>query len=130
MKKIFYLIVTLLIVGSASVHAQVTIGSQSEPHPAAVLDLQSTDKGLLLPKVSLTNADTFLQELSNADKESAAGLLVYNDGKATPVHLDAGIYIWTGKKWKTVLITSNTGIELSDAPTEGANPDILGTDEP
>jgi hypothetical protein len=99
-----------------------------DPHPAAILDLQSTDKGLLLPRVSLTDTGTFLQTMSDSDKEAAAGLLVFNDGKATPDYLDAGIYIWTGKKWKPVLITVNLGSELDDNPNEVSTPDVLGTE--
>jgi hypothetical protein len=129
MKKIFYLIAALLLGSLVQVHAQVTIGSMENPHPAAILDLQSTDKGFLLPRVSLTDANTFLQEsLSDPEKEAAIGLLVFNDGKATPTHLDAGLYLWTGKKWKSVLITSHIGIEASDNPNEVSSLDVLGTE--
>ncbi|MDR0680785.1 MAG: hypothetical protein LBG15_02870 [Dysgonamonadaceae bacterium] len=128
MKKTVYFLLIFLIGGAATVCGQVTIGSTDDPHPAAVLDLQSTDKGLLLPRVSLTDVNTFLPTSSDSEeKASAVGLLVFNDGAAVS-GLDAGIYIWTGSKWKAVLITANTGDDLSDDPNKVSNPDVLGTE--
>jgi hypothetical protein len=124
MKKTVYLILSFLIGSSAAVFSQVIIGSTENPHPAAILDLQSTDKGLLLPRVSLTDVSTFLQTSSDPDKATAAGLLVFNDG----TNLDAGIYIWTGSKWKAVLITADTGVDLDDNPNAVSYPEVLGTE--
>ena len=128
MKKTVFLIVVFCGLSSVFSYGQVTIGSTTDPHPAAILDLQSTGKGLLLPRVSLTDADAFLQAMSESDKEAAAGLLVFNDGKAAPNSLDAGIYIWTGNKWKAILITANLGAEPDDNPNDVSAPDVLGTE--
>jgi hypothetical protein len=128
MKKIIYLIPVFLLCSSIQIFGQVSIGSENDPHPGAVLDLQSTDKGLLLPRVSLTDAATFLVNTSTAEKESAAGMLVFNDGKATPNHLLAGLYVWAGHQWEAISVTANIVANLSDNPHEAANPEVLGSE--
>ncbi|MDR0863549.1 MAG: hypothetical protein LBO74_01280 [Candidatus Symbiothrix sp.] len=106
MKKIVFLMLTLIVLGAASVNAQVRIGGADTdvPTPGAVLDLNNATGGyvggLLLPKVSsltLTSVEAFSTEPDAADK--LVGLIVYN---ADP---DAeGIYIWTGATdgWKPI----------------------------
>ncbi|MDR0682913.1 MAG: hypothetical protein LBG15_13855, partial [Dysgonamonadaceae bacterium] len=55
-RKMIYLALMLTILSAANVNAQVTIGSDQDPHKGAVLDLsQSTKLGFLLPHVFLTN---------------------------------------------------------------------------
>jgi hypothetical protein len=80
MKKMMLLMLTLLIWSVASMNAQVTIGSDKEPHPSAILDLESTTQGLKLPTVVLTNRTTFLTD--GGDKTAAKGMLVYNTGNS------------------------------------------------
>jgi hypothetical protein len=41
MKKMMFLMLTLLIWSAASMNAQVRIGGTSDPNPAAVLDLNA-----------------------------------------------------------------------------------------
>jgi hypothetical protein len=55
MKKMMFLMLTLLIGSAASMNAQVTIGSDENPHSGAILDLQSANLGLKLPNVALDN---------------------------------------------------------------------------
>ena len=82
---------TSLILGIMSVHAQVTIGSSADPDPSAVLELNSDNKGFLLPRISLKN---------NTDKtvitNPADGLMVYVDGSGG---LEAGVYVWYQDRW-------------------------------
>jgi hypothetical protein len=64
MKRIFFLMLTLLIMSTASMNAQVRIGGLDDPAQGAVLDLNpnnSSDNteykmGLALPRVYLLNA--------------------------------------------------------------------------
>jgi hypothetical protein len=91
MKKMFFLMLALLVLGAASMNAQVTIGSDKEPHAGAVLDLQSTTQGLKLPNVTLSSDLTDFR--LSGDEATAKGLVVYNNGTAP------GIYIWNGSSW-------------------------------
>jgi hypothetical protein len=98
MKKIFFLMLTLLIVSAASMNAQVLIGGDGNgnPDPAAVLELRSDNLGLLLPRVALQSTDD-----ESTITEPAAGLVVYN---TTPAGNGAtavvpGIYVFTGTAW-------------------------------
>jgi hypothetical protein len=88
------------------VNAQVTIGSNADPHSAAVLDLQSTTQGLKLPVVALDNDLTvFKLPLSGTSTEATAkGMFVYN----TNATVGEGIYFWDGGEW--LLVKASVGI--------------------
>jgi hypothetical protein len=103
MKKVIFLMLTLIVLGAASMNAQVTIGSTSNPDPSAVLDLNTGSssngyKGLLLPHVPL-KSDRDDETIANP----AIGLLVYADGTTG---LAAGVYVWDGDKWLTGAATT------------------------
>ncbi len=70
MKRII-LTIFILVFWSALAQAQVAINTDgSEPHNAAMLDIKSTDKGILIPR--MTSAER------NAIALSTSGLLVYD----------------------------------------------------
>ena len=78
------------------VSAQVGIGT-SLPNESAMLDVVSSDKGLLVPRLAL---------LSLTDKETITGgnvesLLVYNFNSAT-TGLSLGYYYWSNNKWNRI----------------------------
>jgi uncharacterized protein YjdB len=99
MKKIFFLMLTLLIVSAASMNAQVTIGSTEDPHSGAVLDLQSTTLGMKLPQVSIANFLIFGLPLKGTSTAAdAKGMVVYNTNSA----LGEGLYVWNGTQWKNL----------------------------
>jgi uncharacterized protein (TIGR02145 family) len=88
----------LLMMSVASMNAQVTIGSMEDPHPGAILDLQSNDRGLKLPNVSLNDVDVFGLPVTEVSTEvSAMGMVVYNTNEATIGGNGKGLYIWEGK---------------------------------
>jgi hypothetical protein len=101
MKKMIFLMLTLLIWSAVSMNAQVTIGSSELPAASAVLDLNTggTGKlGLLLPLVDLEN------ETDNYTIPApATGLVVYATGdkdvSGDKAGLAAGVYAWDGLKW-------------------------------
>jgi hypothetical protein len=100
MKKVLFgLILPFLILGTANVYAQVTIGANREPHPGAVLDLQSGSKGLKLPVVAIDDVKAF--QLSD-DGSEAVGMIVYNSKTNTIDGAGTGIYVWDGSKWMIV----------------------------
>ncbi|GAB2956828.1 hypothetical protein GCM10027048_23830 [Hymenobacter coalescens] len=86
-----YLAAALLSAGSFHAAAQsVGIGT-STPHASAALDISSTGRGLLPPRL------TYQQRtgISNA----AAGLLVYQTDASTSPPAPAGYYYHTGTQW-------------------------------
>lgn len=88
MKKQLLSITTLLI--TLTLNAQVGINTQT-PDASSVLDIVSTNKGVLLPRVSL---NSITQQLSSAP--NAVGLMIYNPDST---NLSKGFYSWDGTKW-------------------------------
>lgn len=79
----------------------ITIGKNQVPDPSAILDINTSDKGVLLPKVSLTSA-TDITTIPNP----ATGLLIYNVGTTTfPTR---GYMFWNGTEWR--LINTSTSV--------------------
>jgi hypothetical protein len=105
MKKVLFFALFPIFLGAVSVNAQVTIGKNEAPHPASVLDLRSTNKGLLLPRVDISDANTF--QLSTGREDEAIGLTVYNTNNAMLNGQGAGIYAWSGSKWMIVSSDGN-----------------------
>ena len=88
----------LLLISAASVKSQVTMGSLNEPHKAAVLDLDATTKGLLLPNVFLTDVSVFAP-LQTDISSDGKGMLVYNTNPDVIGGTGKGLYVWDGSKW-------------------------------
>ena len=98
----------LVILGAVNVNAQVRIGGNAAPNPAAVLDLNVDDtntgaKGLALPRVSLTNVSTPLTGTPVVN-----GMMVYNTNASTTGGSGTGIYYWDGNRSKWVKIVSDS----------------------
>jgi len=69
MKNIILAIVSILIILPFSVHSQVGIGTDT-PKESAILDLESSDKGILIPRLQQSEVDDIA--------DPAFGLLVFN----------------------------------------------------
>lgn len=114
MKKT-HLILLFLLVSIVRLNAQrgnMGIGTSS-PHPSALLHIESSDKGVMLPVVSL---------LSTKDITTIAnpktGFVVYNQnisgtGDAT---VSKGIYAYNGQVWEKMLTRSEINTEISKVP--------------
>jgi hypothetical protein len=85
---------------ATKLNAQTGIGTTS-PNASAKLDVYSTDKGFLPPRVTLTSAS-----LASPITLPAEGLLVYNLGSTG---LQAGYYYWNGTNWATIATASSAG---------------------
>ncbi|QQU02252.1 hypothetical protein [Myroides odoratus] len=86
------LTVFLMGLGVVSTQAQelgFSIGGHV-PNPASVLDIQATNKGVLIPRIDLKTT-TVLQGGVNPE-----GVIVYNNGTV----LTPGFYYWNGEKWE------------------------------
>ena len=90
--------------------AQTGIGTTT-PDPSAKLDVNSTNKGFLPPRVTLTST-TDITTIPNP----VTALLVYNTGNN--VNLSAGYYYWSGTAWTK--IGNNGSILASNAVTVSA----------
>lgn len=97
--KIFLLAI-ILFSTCLLAQAQTGIGTTT-PNASAKLDVYSTDKGFLPPRVTLTSASIAAPITSPAE-----GLLVYNLGS---VGLQAGYYYWNGASWATIATASSAG---------------------
>ncbi|NDV67847.1 FISUMP domain-containing protein [Dysgonomonas sp. 25] len=100
---------------TANVFAQVTIGSGDKPNEGALLDLKmtgTTTKGMVLPRVALTDPDNLFPMLTDnggggytegvkaTEDALHAGLVVYNTNKCDP--FGKGFYVWTGEQWQGI----------------------------
>lgn len=83
-----------LLTFSSVTHAQVKIGTTAPvtPHADAMLEVESTNKGLLIPRVSLTST-TVAAPLAN----HVAGMNIYN--VASVADVTPGYYYNNGVKW-------------------------------
>jgi hypothetical protein len=79
---------------------QTGIGTTT-PHASAKLDVSSTNKGFLPPRVILASA-TDVSTIPGP----AEGLFVYNLGS---VGLQAGYYYWNGANWATIATATSAG---------------------
>ena len=82
------------------VKAQTGIGTTS-PNASAKLDVYSTNKGFLPPRISLTNVYD-----QTTIPNPVTGLLVYCKGDAG---LSAGYYYWNGANWATIATATSAG---------------------
>jgi hypothetical protein len=101
MKNFFYTaILTLLVSG---LQAQIKIGNNPTTiNAGSVLEVESTNKGLLYPRISLTATTAW-----GLAGTAAAGMSVYNTntgitGNATYPALGAGMYYFDGTGWVAV----------------------------
>jgi hypothetical protein len=91
-----YLLFTLLMEGCLGASGQVGIGTIT-PHSSAKLEISTTNKGFLMPRVALTGtADV------NTIPSPAAGLMVYNTATAgtSPANVIPGYYYYSEGKWQ------------------------------
>lgn len=77
-KKLFFL---LVLMGSGLTNAQIGVGTQNAD-PSSILDLTSTSKGILTPRMST--------EKRNSINNPARGLLIYNTTSSDFNYYDSG----------------------------------------
>jgi len=106
----------LLLLAISTTYAQVGIGTTT-PNASAMLDIASTNSGLLIPRVALT---------STADVTTIASpvtsLLVYNTGFSPN-----GYYYWNGSIWVQLAIASNSNWLLTGNSGTSSATNFLGT---
>jgi len=97
--KPFRLIIIIILISWCTKLLPQTVIVTDDPayttgNASSMLDIKSTTKGLLIPRVTLTSS------LASALPVSAptTGLLVYNEGANQPV----GFYYWNGSAWASM----------------------------
>jgi trimeric autotransporter adhesin len=122
MRKLCILFSVLIILTSSVAKAQrVGInGDGSTPDTSAMLDVKSTTKGLLIPRVALSATNS-----ASPVTLPATGLLVYNnvatkgDYPVTP-----GFYYWNGSSWEKL---STNAWSLNGNANTDATANFIGT---
>ncbi|MCC9043613.1 hypothetical protein LNQ81_13110 [Myroides sp. M-43] len=108
-KKMIPLIVLL---GAINGYAQTGIGT-SLPNATAELEITSSDKGVLIPRVVLTS-ETDISTIKGG--EYPESLLVYHKGIPG---LEAGFYFWANKKWNALVSNSTLYKYIKETAKEG-----------
>ena len=86
-KKYIYLVSIFSLLFTTTI-AQISIGTKAEPHPSAILDLISSDKGALIPKMKTSQR----KNISNP----ADGLCVYDTDENRLFFYSAKEQKWNG----------------------------------
>jgi hypothetical protein len=92
-------------------HAQVGINTET-PNASALVDMVSTDKGLLAPRVNLTSNTFDLDGIPG----QAEGLFVYNIGAG----MAKGYYFWNGVEWRSIDESSSSLPEIESLPANSS----------
>ena len=109
MKRFYMIIIIVLLGAQIDLFAQdggVSIGKGDvDADPSAILELVSTNKGLLIPRLSSDQREGI--------NSPATGLLVFDTTLA-------GFYYWTGNSWDAISgINSASGTSLPESAEEG-----------
>lgn len=99
--------------------AQVGIGT-TNPNASSMLDITSTNSGLLIPRIALTSSTDTVTIPS-----PVASLLVYNTGAGglTP----AGYYYWNGSAWITLAGSGGSDWTITGNSGTTAGTNFIGT---
>lgn len=101
--------------------AQVGINTDA-PANGALLDINSSNKGMLLPRVALTST----ADNTTITPSATVGLLVYNTviAGALPIQVTPGFYYWNGTQWQR-FYNRGYGIKFDQGSETTAN--VLNT---
>jgi len=110
MKLRSFIFLTILLSCVITTSAQTGIGTLS-PNASAKLDVSSSDKGFLPPRVVLTASNVFAPIVGTSS--AATGLLVYNTtaNGTPPNNVVPGYYYWNGSAW----IQISTGLIIDNS---------------
>src|SRR5690554_4150720 len=112
--RIVYLLFFFSFIGFAQVGINTT-----NPDPSSMLDISSSNKGLLVPRVALIDPTDQATILS-----PAKGLLVFKTGEDT--NMPEGFYYWDETEW-VQLINNLSGSWLLDGNTISDAAQAIGT---
>ena len=99
-KRILHISLFLILAITENVIAQQGIGTNT-PHRSAALDIESENKGILIPRVKLTALNIAAPIVS-----PIVGLTVYNTNNIDG--LPSGFYFWKNDKWNRFYSTEDS----------------------
>jgi hypothetical protein len=126
MKKITFFLSILLIVNFIQAQNVGINATGATPAASAMLDIVSTNQGLLVPRIALSNVTVAAPVTA-----PAVSLIVYNTATAgvSPNDVTPGFYYWDGAKW--IAFSGSGGKEWALLGNAGntpvATPAIYGT---
>lgn len=115
MKTKIYLLVLLYFCVSNAYSQQVIVSddaSYTTPASGAMLDVKSTSKGFMMPRVALTSLTDQTTVAS-----PATGLMVYNTGAGALT--EKGIYFWNGTVWEKELSAGSSSTNYVKIADDG-----------
>lgn len=112
MKTYIHIIFINLILLGVSINAQVGINTNT-PNSSSVLDINSSNKGVLFPQYDLTVLNSTATPVSNP----ADGLMIYNKGGLST--FPKGYYIWIRNQWQRALLSGSEPQTMSLIITSG-----------
>ncbi|OIN55450.1 hypothetical protein BLX24_30575 [Arsenicibacter rosenii] len=96
----------LIAICSTSLFAQLKVGNNPTTiNPGSVIEMESTNKGMMLPRVALTSTTTW-----GLAGTPSAGMVVYNTataGSGTSAVSANTIYMWNGTNWERLVKSSD-----------------------
>lgn len=121
MKKIYLSLAFSLLVSAGFAQTKIGVAGKSTPdlNTSAVLELDAIDKGLLLPRVELTQTKD-----AAPLKAHVEGMTVYNTAKVADVV--PGFYYNDGTKWQQMVTTDNKAVKFFYMPTISFDTGVLG----
>ena len=113
--KLILLTQLIILFLCVKITAQVGINTTS-PDQSSILDISSTNKGLLIPRINLISASDITTIIN-----PRTSLLIYNTATTTGIdNVSPGFYYWDSTKWVSLnnnlnwLITGNNNITSSN----------------
>ena len=103
-------------------NAQVGIGTTA-PDASSLLDVTATDKGVLLPRVSLVDVTNGTTPVNTP----TTSLLVYNTNAAVTGGSGAGYYYWNGTEWVRLTTKPSSDWTLTGNNGTNATVNFIGT---
>ncbi len=124
MRRSIILLIGYLFTTIGITNAQVGIGT-TNPVPSSMLDVSSTNKGVIFPRVAL-NSNTDKATIESPEK----GILVYNTG-ASGLKVE-GYMFWDGSEWKrfNAGTTTNPSITALQCNNATISPTIFKANQP
>lgn len=127
-KNAFKVLTLALFLGAVTgVNAQVKVGDNpTSVNASTVLEVESTNKGILIPRVALTGA-TDVTTIATP----ATSLLVYNTATAgsAPNAITPGYYYWDGAAWTRIATGINTDWALTGNAGTASWANYIGTSD-
>lgn len=116
------LLLAAMALFTANNYAQVGIGTTT-PDNSASLEVLSTNTGILLPRVALTNVTNGTTPVNTP----ATSLLVYNTNAGITGGSGTGYYFWDGSEWVKLETRPSSDWTLLGNTGTNANVNFLGT---